>query len=49
MDRFLPAILDEFLRRRPRLMIACVLLLALLVSLLLISHPSRDIVLYEAF
>jgi hypothetical protein len=49
MDHFLPSWLDRFFRNHPTVMALCVLALALVVSFLLISHPTRDIVLYEAF
>ena len=49
MDQFLPSWLDVLLRRHPVLMFACVLAAAVVISLLLISHPTRDVVLYAGF
>lgn len=49
MDHFLPTRLDNFLRRHPRVMMALVLVMAVVFSLLVISHPTREVVLYAGF
>jgi hypothetical protein len=49
MDQFLPRRLDGFFRAHPRIMLACIIVLAVVVSLLLISQTTRDVVVYEAF
>jgi hypothetical protein len=49
MYHFLPSRLDSYFRRHPRVMMACVIALAVLVTLLLITQTTREIVVYEAF
>jgi len=49
MDHFLPKWLDGFFKEHPKVMLLCVIALAVVVSLLLISETTRDVVVYEAF
>lgn len=49
MDHFLPSWLDGFFWEHPRVMFLCIIALAVVVSLLLISQTTREVVVYEAF
>jgi hypothetical protein len=49
MDHFLPKWLDDFFLKHPRVMLLCVIALAVAVSLLLITETAREVVVYEAF
>jgi hypothetical protein len=49
METFLPAWLDRFFRVHPRMMLLCLIVLALVVSLMVLSQTAQEIVAYEAF
>jgi hypothetical protein len=49
MDHFLPKRLDDFFMKHPRVMLICVIAMAVVVSLLLLFQTTREVVVYEAF
>jgi hypothetical protein len=49
MDTFFPAWLDRLFREHPRVMLLCLIVLALVVSLMVLSQTAQEIVAYEAF
>jgi hypothetical protein len=49
METFFPARVDRFFREHPKLMLLCLIVLALVVSLMVLSQTAQEIVAYEAF
>jgi hypothetical protein len=49
METIFPAWLDRFFREHPRLMLLCLIVLALVVSLMVLSQTAQEILVYEAF
>ncbi len=49
METFFPQWLDRLFREHPKLMLLCVILLAALVSLLVLSQSAQEVIVYEAF